>query len=501
MRVQDRTGRAHARERNMNPGSDRPGEEPVASAAKSNNALVPYLRQSRKKEVSISIEDQRREIKRWTAAQNPPVKLAPEVVEEGVSGSKPWRERELGRAVEACERGEAAGIIVAYQDRLSRENGLGTAEVWDALDRAGARLICAAEGLDTVTGDHEMLFQIKAAIAREQWKRYKANWANARRDAVERGVHLASVPVGYRANPTGYHPSGRPIHGPLLVDPATAPAITALFKLRAAGASWGECQALLLEHSIEHGRSLSATRKIVANKVYKGVAYGGDNRKEGAHQALVDPTTWRAAQPKQGAARQSEGALLGGLIRCASCGRLMTPGDGRYRCRPKLTKGAACAAPASCKAAEIDQRVEDFFTFTVAPALTASREAVTVDVSAAEIALASARAARESLWDLADDLTALDSEGFKQKLAEKVAAQQAAEDALRQAREAAGASSQIKSVLEAWPELPVAERRRWLKQFGCQVTARRGREHIGVRAHIVFGDHAYEGLEEYLLAS
>ena len=136
--------------------------------------LIPYLRQSRRKERTISIEEQRREIQHWAAANE--VRLAPEVVEQGVSGSKNWRERALGEAVDACARGDAAGVIVAWQDRLSRENGLATAEVWEALDRAGARLVCAAEGLDTASGDQEMLFTIKAAIARDQWKRYRANW-------------------------------------------------------------------------------------------------------------------------------------------------------------------------------------------------------------------------------------------------------------------------------------------------------------------------------------
>ena len=89
--------------------------------------LVPYLRQSRAKERTISIEEQRRDIQRWAATNG--VTLAAEVVEQNVSGSKPWRERALGAAVDACERGEAAGIVVAWQDRLSRENGRGTAEV------------------------------------------------------------------------------------------------------------------------------------------------------------------------------------------------------------------------------------------------------------------------------------------------------------------------------------------------------------------------------------
>ena len=127
------------------------------------------MRQSRTKERTISIEEQRRDIQQW--AKKARVELGPEVVEQNVSGSKPWRERALGRAVDACERGEAAGIVVAWQDRLSRENGRATAEVWEALEKAGARLVCAAEGFDTAAGDHELTFSIKAAIAREQWSK------------------------------------------------------------------------------------------------------------------------------------------------------------------------------------------------------------------------------------------------------------------------------------------------------------------------------------------
>jgi DNA invertase Pin-like site-specific DNA recombinase len=151
-----------------------------------NRPLVSYLRQSRARERTISIEEQRRDIQAWARAQG--VELAPEVVEQNVSGSKPWRDRALGEAVAACEAGEAAGIVVAWQDRLSRENGRATAEVWEALEQADARLVCAAEGLDTATGDHEMLFSIKAAVAREQWKRHRANWERARRNAIDRGV-------------------------------------------------------------------------------------------------------------------------------------------------------------------------------------------------------------------------------------------------------------------------------------------------------------------------
>src|SRR5713226_5551709 len=210
--------------------------------------LIPYVRQSRKKEVPISLDDQRAAIRAWADREG--VELAAEIVEWGVSGSKSWRERELGRGVEACEQGRAAGIIVAWQDRLSRENGLATAEVWQALERAGVRFVAVGDGIDTASGDHELLFSIKAAIARDQWKRYRANWLNARRNAIERGVHPSTyVAVGYRRNRVESRLSGAaraslsreqrwadPVVGQL-VPGEQAEQVRALFKLRAAGGS------------------------------------------------------------------------------------------------------------------------------------------------------------------------------------------------------------------------------------------------------------------------
>jgi DNA invertase Pin-like site-specific DNA recombinase len=46
--------------------------------------LVPYLRQSRAREQTISIEEQRRDIHAWAATAG--IELAAEVVEQNVSG-------------------------------------------------------------------------------------------------------------------------------------------------------------------------------------------------------------------------------------------------------------------------------------------------------------------------------------------------------------------------------------------------------------------------------
>jgi site-specific DNA recombinase len=271
--------------------------------------LVPYMRQSRAKERTISIAEQRRDIERWAAANGVP--LAPEVIEQNVSGSKPWRDRALGQAVDASERGEAAGIVVAWQDRLSRENGRATAEVWEALEAAGARLVCAAEGLDTASGDHEMLFSIKAAIAREQWKRHRANWERARRSAIERGVFTGRAPIGYRSR------RGQPLN----IVPREAAKVRVAFELRAQGASF----------SLIAGRfrwSHSTTRQLLANEAYLGVARHGPYRNEHAHEPIVSRELFDAVQAARTAQPIPPGnttrhLILLGLARCAGCGKTL----------------------------------------------------------------------------------------------------------------------------------------------------------------------------------
>ncbi len=328
------------------------------SPANSKKPLIPYIRQSQKKEQTISIDEQKRAITKW--AEGAGVKLAPAVVEQGVSGSKSWRDRELGAAVAACENGEASGIIVAFQDRLSRENGLATAEVWEALERAGARLVCACEGLDTATGDHEMLFSIKAAIAREQWKRHRTNWTSAKHSAWERGVYVSSAPAGY----------GKDEDGKLIPDRnGHCKAVVTAFECYADGGSYGAAAKVLTDAGVatSHGRTTwtpTAARTVLANDVYLGVhgcTCGCGQEKQG-HPAIIERALWLRAQRKKGTVKKAskgdgEGQMLGGLLKCASCGYGMscdssTKGGRVYRYW-RCKANPACTAPALISDAKV----------------------------------------------------------------------------------------------------------------------------------------------------
>ena len=467
--------------------------------------LVPYIRQSRKREHSISVDEQRRSIRAWAKANGE--KLAAEVVEEGVSGSKPWQERELGQAIANCGKAinylvekkdgtvkarridpkgpVAQGIIVAFQDRLSRENGLGTAEVWEALEAAGARLVCASEGLDTAKGDQELQFGIKAVIAREQWKRFKRNWDDATRNAVERGVHMSSyVPAGYD-RPVGKDGKAGP-----LVPNEHAPAVRRAFELRADGASWAEICRALMEAGVPNQKGgewlYRSARAVVTNPVYTGEARYGAHRNPVAHPAIVDPALWRACQTTLGppvVTRGPEGALCAGLLRCSSCGRKLVPSitDGRYRCRPAV--GARAGAPGCEAPASVSMRETDEFVVGRLYADEAKKEAPpAVDLEPLRTAVATARQRYEALvsggeWEF-------DPAAFRAKGAELKAAVEAAEDALRSVEvEAASATGHLGS----WEDMTMAERRRWLWDWDVCVLVDRGKGPVAERAHFVHG--------------
>jgi DNA invertase Pin-like site-specific DNA recombinase len=335
--------------------------------------LVPYLRQSRKTEQTISIEEQRRAITAWADASG--VKLAREIVEQDVSGSKKWRERGLGQVLIACKNGTAQGVIVAFQDRLSREDLLGTAEVWTEFGEAGARIV-ACDGVDSAQDGQRLLYVVKAEIARQQWERTQTNWRNARSNAIERGVHVGQVPAGYarNVNPNdpktiGWQPPEGELRDGVLVPSEHADAIREAFEIRARGGSWTDVASHLSEAGVPTSRkkkdtkgertivntkwSLKAAEKLLRNPAYLGQVRSGEYLQEGAHPALVTRSTFFKVAARKETKKRSKGnggALLAGLLRCSSCGHALTRNftvrnDKRYEFYTCKNQGACDARP------------------------------------------------------------------------------------------------------------------------------------------------------------
>jgi DNA invertase Pin-like site-specific DNA recombinase len=337
------------------------------SPANRTKPLVPYIRQSQAKEVTISLDEQKRAITKWAEANG--VKLAAPVIEQGVSGKKHWRERELGRIVKACERGEASGIIVAFQDRISREQGLAQAELWDALQRCDARLVCASEGTDyrpSDDDDGELLFTVKGAIARQQWKRHRTNWKNAKHAAFLRDCYAGAAPAGYSKDDDGkLVPDGN----------GKKAAIIEAFETRADGGSWGAVAKVLTDAGVETSHKIKGTdrkrtswapmgaRAVVGNDIYVGnvtCTCGCGQTKEVDGWKMIDRALFLRARRKQetkrkGAKGDGEGQMLNGLLKCATCGYGMSCDTSKHggkvyrywRCKANPECTAKCVISAS----------------------------------------------------------------------------------------------------------------------------------------------------------
>src|SRR6266540_1586904 len=117
--------------------------------------LSPYLRVSEKRgrsgESYIAPHIQRDAIKAWGKAIG--VKLDSERFDENLSGALPASKRPgLEELLQRVASGRSSGIIVSSVDRLTRGSKLVEAEIFERLDKAGARFVAVTDGIDTARG-------------------------------------------------------------------------------------------------------------------------------------------------------------------------------------------------------------------------------------------------------------------------------------------------------------------------------------------------------------
>jgi DNA invertase Pin-like site-specific DNA recombinase len=275
--------------------------------------LIPYMRKSSGEDEAQSFARQRAAITQWAEANG--VELADEIREPGVSGNKHWRQRRLGEAVQAVADGEAAGIVVEELSRLTRGRQSHAADLWDALNDVGARLVVTAEGLDTAHGDQELNFGLRALLAREQWKQYARRMDHFKRRKTQDGVAFGPMPLGFKKDDDGR----------ATVDPKMAPVVRELFERRMAGEPTSSLARWLAEQT---GRTWTrqAITFILKNPLYHtGHVSYGEYVSEHEAGAIVSPELWHAAQkPKQPPTRGPASWLLSGLIYCGRCEERMT---------------------------------------------------------------------------------------------------------------------------------------------------------------------------------
>lgn len=396
-----------------------------------------------------------------------------EIVEEhDVSGGKKVRERELGRLVGQVEEGELDALIVWNVKRFSR-NLLDAVETVVRITDKKGRLL--ADDFDSRQPMAKALIGLLAGLAEEELDARRADFAEARRNAVERGVSVAQAPYGYRRGPDGR----------LVVHEREARKVRDAFERRARGES---------VNSISRRYGWAHTNRMFATETYIGTIRSGEFVNEHAHEAIVSrelfdqvngARTIRAVPTGDGTRER----LLVGLAVCASCGKTLkvTKRPGRngkqqadvYYCRDSA-KGR-CEARAFVHCDALDEHVADWFERELAT----SRKLI--DVREASRALEEAVAERDEAVAERDAYvtvaSALDAQLFQKGLD---ARQQRADEAERRVREATAHTARLPKgggLLDLWRSCDAEERRLVLGEWLDRVEVSRGAS-AGLGGHV-----------------
>lgn len=409
------------------------GEPSSAGNASSIRRAVGIVRVSRKGdregERFTSPDDQKERI--HAACEREGLRLDDTLEEVNVSGGAPLANRPgLLRAVELVESGQTDVVVVAYFDRLFRSLEV-QAQAIGRVEDAGGRMLTADGGeinTDTASGWLDATF--KGMVAEHQRRVTAERTSFAKRRAVARGVPpFPNVPPGYR----------RLKDGRLEPHPDEAPVVAEAFRLRADGATVREVREYLRSSGID--RSYHGTQALLGSRIVLGELRFGELVNESAHEAIIDPGTWRRVQRQvvsRGRRPKSERLLARlGVLCCGTCGARMVTGttaQGRrrkvyafYRCNPT----SDCPRRVTISADVAEQTVVDAVkrilagvegTATADDGLEVAREeaertekeleaavlafSALDDVRVAQERLAALREARDAARDRLDDLEA-----------------------------------------------------------------------------------------------
>jgi site-specific DNA recombinase len=278
---------------------------------------VLYLRQSTYREESISLELQE------TAGRDYAARMGYQVVavlaDPGVSG-RTWKRPSVQRAMAMLEERTADVVVLWRWSRLSRSRK-DWALAADRADVAGGRIESATEPND-VTAAGRFARGVMTELAAFESERIGEQWKEVQGSRVTRGLPPGGkLPWGWRWSPSG----------PAEVDGDRGAVIAELYRRYLAGAGGRQLAEWLnttgqrpMHRDTWHGATVLT---LLDSPVHAGLIVYRGRTHPGAHQGVIDETTWRAYTLERGIRRTTREAtrqyVLSGIAVC-SCGQPMT---------------------------------------------------------------------------------------------------------------------------------------------------------------------------------
>lgn len=355
--------------------------------------------------------------------------------------------------LEAIERGELDGLMVAYLSRFMRNqyNGLKAVE---RILKAGGVFVSVGENI-VLDGKQNwstnMQYQILMAIAEGEVAQKTEMWDRIQTEAIAKGIPNRAC-YGYRKGPDKR----------LVPDPETAPWVGEIFAWRIAGMGSRAIAARLNMMGAPAPRKSeqwthSLVDTVLKRRTYLGEVWHGKKRlKRAAHEPLLSEATWTLAQ---GAiterAVKKRTYLLAGVLHCSGCrykmkGRIASNGRVTYYCEG-THGGGRCPSPARLEASELEAMTRS----EVVRFLNTTRfnfQAVSSNPEVVRLRQEVEVLERQvQTWRDDEELREIDPEGWRDGLKKRLAAEKAKKEEVAEALRSAGTTNAPGEFPRAWP--------------------------------------------------
>jgi DNA invertase Pin-like site-specific DNA recombinase len=288
--------------------------------------------------------------------------------------------------VARVERGESAGLVIAYGDRLAR-NAWQLGGFFLRMEKVGGEVHDASmPGIDYRTPEGRQLTMMRGVSSEGAYFAAKRRGDNVADQVVARGVANA-VPYGYMRNagPDGVKTDPARDAKALVPHPDHAAIVKRIFAMKLEGERTAAIVRTLNDAiPSPHGKRWTAAtvETMLRNEVYTGVVILGERRREDAHEPLVTKTNWRKAQSRRAVSLSGtyRAGIAGGLLFAPNsdhplgvagraehltyASRGASPSDGHPPVRVHVSKQAADAFVERTIVEALDGQTFDVFAST-----------------------------------------------------------------------------------------------------------------------------------------